>query len=382
MTYKTDRTNLWKRKNTWYFRKSWRDKNHTRHWFIVSLETHSLTVARKRHDEIMGRWDEVMDGDEFEWSWQGEHNRTTVKERRLDAVVEKYIKHKQADGLVDSSIKRIRNSMDNLINHLGSGFNYTAISTDDIDSFKRTIAGDRTPAGVNVDIRNVRTFCNWLFHTERINRQLPIKELPEPKRKPQHLTEAHIVAIWELDSLTMQMKRIIGFLIATGLRVSSAFQGHMEGNWLVIPADAKYNKSKRELEINLDPTLHKIWLEMMELKAEWKERGFQFRSLTGKVSKHFKRAIRECGIDDSQHLHNTRHTFAVRTWLKTNNIYMVKEQLGHSSVAVTEGYAKHKRSRIAVDFPSLTKQIAEEPKTLELVKDNQLLTTSDPDRLS
>ena len=120
MTYKTDRTNLWKRKNTWYFRKSWRDKNHTRHWFIVSLETHSLTVARKRHDEIMGRWDEVMDGDEFEWSWQGEHNRTTVKERRLDAVVEKYIKHKQADGLVDSSIKRIRNSMDNLINHLGS----------------------------------------------------------------------------------------------------------------------------------------------------------------------------------------------------------------------------------------------------------------------
>tara|TARA_B100000586_G_scaffold264293_1_gene234533 strand:- start:58 stop:1197 length:1140 start_codon:yes stop_codon:yes gene_type:complete len=379
MTYKTDRTNLWKRKNTWYFRKSWRDKNHTRHWFIVSLETHSLTVARKRHDEIMGRWDEVMDGDEFEWSWQGEHNRTTVKERRLDAVVEKYIKHKQADGLVDSSIKRIRNSMDNLINHLGSGFNYTAISTDDIDSFKRTIGKDRTPAGVNVDIRNVRTFCNWLFHTEQINRQLPIKELPEPKRKPQHLTEAHIVAIWELDSLTMQMKRIIGFLIATGLRVSSAFQGHMEGNWLVIPADAKYNKSKRELEINLDPTLHKIWLEMMELKAEWKERGFQFRSLTGKVSKHFKRAIRECGIDDTQHLHNTRHTFAVRTWLKTNNIYMVKEQLGHSSVAVTEGYAEHKRSRIAGDFPSLTKQIAEEPKTLELVEGEHLLVNNDLD---
>ena len=379
MTYKTDRTNLWKRKNTWYFRKSWRDKNHTRHWFIVSLETHSLTVARKRHDEIMGRWDEVMDGDEFEWSWQGEHNRTTVKERRLDAVVEKYIKHKQADGLAETSIMRIRNSLDNLINYLGSGFNYTAISTDDIDSFKRTIGKDRTPAGVNVDIRNVRTFCNWLFHTEQINRQLPIKELPEPKRKPQHLTEAHIVAIWELDSLTMQMKRIIGFLIATGLRVSSAFQGHMEGNWLVIPADAKYNKSKRELEINLDPTLHKIWLEMMELKAEWKERGFQFRSLTGKVSKHFKRAIRECGIDDTQHLHNTRHTFAVRTWLKTNNIYMVKEQLGHSSVAVTEGYAEHKRSRIAGDFPSLTKQIAEEPKTLELVEGEHLLVNNDLD---
>ena len=373
MTYKTDRKNLRKRKGTWYFRRCWRNENAQRKWFEKSLQTPTLTTARKRQDEIMGRWDEVVAGAEFEWSWEGKHNRTTVKDRRLDAVVEKYIKHKQADGLVDSSIKRIKNSMDNLINHLGSGFNYTTISTDDIDSFKRTIAGDRTPAGVNVDIRNVRTFCNWLFHTERINRQLPIKELPEPKSKPQYLSEKDIVAIWELDSLTMQMKRIIGFYIATGLRVASAFQGHMEGNWLVIPADAKYNKSKRELEVCLDSTLNKIWLEMMELKAEWKERGFKFRNLTGKISKQFKRAIRECGINDSQHLHNTRHTFAVREWLKSNNIYGVKEQLGHSSVAVTEGYAEHKRSRIAVDFPSLTKQIAEEPKSLELVESGHLL---------
>ena len=382
MTYKTDRKNLSKRGNTWWFRRYWRDEDGKRHGYQKSLKTHTLTIARKRHDEIMGRWDEVMAGANFDWSWEGEYNRTTVKERRLDAVVEEYIKHKQADGLVDSSIKRIRNSMDNLISHLGSGFNYTAISTNDIDSFKRAIAIDRTPAGVNVDIRNVRAFCNWLFYTERINRQLPIKEVPEPKRKPQYLSESEIVAIWELDSLTMQMKRIIGFYIATGLRVASAFQGHMEGNWLVIPADAKYNKSKRELEVCLDSTLNKIWLELMELKAEWKERGFKFRNLTGKISKQFKRAIRECGIDDSQHLHNTRHTFAVREWLKSNNIYGVKEQLGHSSVAVTEGYAEHKRSRIAVDFPSLTKQIAETPKTLDLVEGVQELAYNDPDRLT
>ena len=145
-------------------------------------------------------WDEVVAGDEFEWSWEGEHARTTVKERRLDAVVDEYIKHKRADGLVDSSIKRIRNSMDKLINHLGSGVNYNTINSDDIDSFKRAIASDRTPAGVNVDVRNVRAFCNWLFHTERINRQLPIKQLKEPDRPPQYLTEKDIKAIFSLDS--------------------------------------------------------------------------------------------------------------------------------------------------------------------------------------
>ena len=89
-----------------------------------------------------------------------------------------------------------------------------------------------------------------------------------------------------------------------------------------------------------------------------------------------KFAIRECGIHDSQHLHNTRHTFAVREWLRTGNIYNVKEQLGHSSVTVTEGYAKHKRSKISADFPTLTKEIAEVPKTLELVEGGHLLAVN------
>ena len=380
--YKTDRKNLRKRGNTWGFRKDWRDKNGKLCYYTKTLATTSLTIARRRHDEIMSRIDEVIAGARFEWSWEGAYARTTVKERWLDEVVERYIKHKQADGLVDSSIKRIRNSMDNLISHLGSGFNYTAINSDDIDSFKRLIAIDRSAAGANVDIRNVRAFCNWLFHTERINRQIPIKQLKEPERKPQYLTEAEIKAIFSLDSLSDQMKRFYGFYLATGLRRSAPFFGHMEGNWLVIPADAPYNKSKRELEVCLDSTLHDIWLEMMEVKQQWKDQGNLFDSLTGNLTKTFKSAIRECGIDDSQHLHNTRHTFAVREYLRTNNIYMVKEQLGHSSVTVSEGYMKHKRSRIAADHPSLMKQIAETPKTLELVEGEHLLVNNEDERLT
>ena len=382
MTYNTDRKNLIKRDNTWWFRKTYTDKNGVRHWFQKSLKTHSLPVARKHHDEIMGRWDEVVAGDDFEWKWEGEYNRTTVKERRLDEVVEKYIKHKQADGLAETSIMRIRNSLDNLINYLGSGFNYTAINSDDIDNFKRAIASDRTPAGVNVDIRNIRAFCNWLFHTERISRQLPIKQVKEPRRKPQYLTEDDIKAIFSLETLTDQMKRFYGFYLATGLRRSAPFFGHMEGNWLVIPADAPYNKSKRELEVCLDSTLHGIWLEMIDVKRDWLDHGRQFDNLTGKITKEFKRAVRECGIDGKHHLHNTRHTFAIRNWLKSNNIYEVKEQLGHSTVSVTEGYAKHKRSKISADFPTLTKQIAEVPKSLELVEGVQINVYNEDKRLT
>ena len=131
-----------------------------------------------------------------------------------------------------------------------------------------------------------------MFHTERINRQIPIKQVKEPKRKPQYLTEDEIVALFSLDSVTDQMKRFVGFYLATGLRRSTPFFGHMEGSWLVIPADAPYNKSKRELEVCLDSTLHKIWLEMMEVKQLRLDHGKLFDNLTGKITKEFKRAVR------------------------------------------------------------------------------------------
>ena len=68
MTYNTDRTNLRKRGNTWWFRKTWTDIAGIRHAYEKSLQTHSLTVARDCQDEIMGRWDEVVAGDDFDYA--------------------------------------------------------------------------------------------------------------------------------------------------------------------------------------------------------------------------------------------------------------------------------------------------------------------------
>ena len=61
-----------------------------------------------------------------------------------------------------------------------------------------------------------------------------------------------------------------------------------------------------------------------------------------------------------------KRSFAVREWLRTGNIYNVKEQLGHSSVTVTEGYTVHKRSKISDDHPSLKGKVQDQPKKLDL----------------
>ena len=49
------------------------------------------------------------------------------------------------------------------------------------------------------------------------------------------------------------------------------------------------------------------------------------------------------------------HTFAVRRYLQTRDIYQVKQEMGHSSVTTTEIYAKFSLRRLEMDFPSLVK---------------------------
>ena len=59
------------------------------------------------------------------------------------------------------------------------------------------------------------------------------------------------------------------------------------------------------------------------------------------------------GHDTKCRPHCLRHTFAVRRNLQTGNIYLVKEELGHSSIINTEIYAKFSLRRLKADFPSL-----------------------------
>ena len=109
---------------------------------------------------------------------------------------------------------------------------------------------------------------------------------------------------------------------------------------------------------------------------EFESRGYKLYNLFGKITKKFKWAIREAGIDDKHHLHNTRHTFAVRRYLQTGNIYGVKNELGHSSVMVTEKYAEFKQSRLESDFPSLANSIRKSRKST--LMDTNLMDTNTP----
>ena len=79
--------------------------------------------------------------------------------------------------------------------------------------------------------------------------------------------------------------------------------------------------------------------------------GKQLDTFKERFSKAFHNATNEINCD-SNTLHCLRHTYAVTQWITSNDIYEVKNLLGHTSVTTTERYAQFNLDRLAQDFPS------------------------------
>ena len=94
---------------------------------------------------------------------------------------------------------------------------------------------------------------------------------------------------------------------------------------------------------------------------EYEEKSFKgtIDSFKSNISKTFLKVIREIGGDKTKfHFHCLRYNFAVRRYLQTRDIYLVKQEMGHSLVVMTEHYAKLNLRRLMDDFPSLKERIA------------------------
>jgi len=65
------------------------------------------------------------------------------------------------------------------------------------------------------------------------------------------------------------------------------------------------------------------------------------------VSKQFKKAVRDTGLNDNIHFHTLRHSFASRLIQKGASVFVVKELLGHEDIKTTQIYSHLKTENLA-----------------------------------
>ena len=115
-------------------------------------------------------------------------------------------------------------------------------------------------------------------------------------------------------------------MIGDGVRRNELFKCSLEGSYLHL----RETKGRRERLVRIPPDRIPDFILATEHPYH-----------PDFISHAFTRAMREAKISpNGRSLHSLRHTFALREYYRTGDIYYVKGLLGHSAVATTERYLK------------------------------------------
>lgn len=233
------------------------------------------------------------------------------------------------NGLRESTKKSYRTSLDNLAKIYPYALRVINLNETVIRQFADYVRssgkyGSRQPSSVNVNLRSIRTFLNWLYERHHIPEKVKVKLMKVNKKKPKILTPQELNRIYELvdDPKLLATFRVYE---QTGMRLSELHTCEREGNYIRIIAETAKGRTERIVPLPEEIT-----------------NDFELATtdpyLSNYITKKFTYYRKEAGVPDGKSLHSLRHTFAARTLITTKNPYLVKTLLGHQSITTTEIY--------------------------------------------
>ena len=209
---------------------------------------------------------------------------------------------------------------------------------------------------MNINLSKIRAFHNWCVKKGYAKKKVEFVLVREDQKLPEYLTESQFNDIINCDIVNAHFRKAFLFYYITGCRKSEPFKAELSGKWLTIKStDAKSHKTR---DVELNEMLKSIVTEMKDrYHMLIDEYGQNPRNIIMRYGKEFKKVCRYLGIKGKT-LHSLRHTYAVRRWAITGDIKMVSEEIGHSSVVMTEHYTRFNLRKLMDDFPSLKERIA------------------------
>lgn len=361
---------LRKRRNKWYARVSLWD-GYRQKEKLIPLKTESKITARIRLAEVNRHEKDIKAGVDVSFAWQNEEGIIKYKQLSIIEVSQKFHNSRNTLGLAKSTIKRNIHSLNLFMKVIGKSIPIESITTKHLEVFKDYCSCSLKHAsqGININLRLLKTFFRWCHRNGHITNMPYVQMIKIPQSLPSYISDEEWNKILKSKELSSLDKKIFTFARDTGCRLSEPFHGKINGHWLIIPAE--YTKSKIERELFLSDELIAIWYEMKNALENWLKKEYKFENFTSRISKRFLKVCRSVKIN--HHFHDLRHTFAVRKYLQTRDIYQVKKELGHSSVTTTEKYTKFSLRRLAYDFPSLVKK--EQNNTKTVIMDTDCMDT-------
>lgn len=338
-----------------YYRSRIKNVHWSKGYKYISLKTDDYNTAIERHQEVEDKERAIKNGIEFSWSWEKESNRgkARILKQNVEGISKLWLDMKETNVRTETH-KRYKVSINSFLNVIGHSSPLSALDNNCIEEYKSVCKLFNSNGGINVNLRGIKCFLLWAYEEGYIKSMPKVKMMPTEKKKPKYINDSDWDRIISIDINQTNLdfyKRVFTLYRDTGVRRSEPILGRIEGNFLIV--DAKHSKTGIEKEIPLDSNQIKVVRELQVEKDAHLKAGSKLVTFKNKFTKLFKDICNELEIDAS--LHSLRHTFAVRRYLQTKDLYRVCKELGHTSILTTEIYARFSFARLEQDFPTLSK---------------------------
>jgi len=320
---------------------------------LISLNSNNKITAITRHQKVLKKEADIKAGLDYTFSWQKENGgQTEIRIQKISESIKEFIEYQHnIRGVRAKTLDLYREALSLLVQAIHD-IPTANLSLQHIDEFIRFLKAYKKRDGnpikqgtINNRIRNVRTFKNWLYERDMIEKNVKIKELIKDNSKSKYISEPIFNKIMDMD-IHPRVKRMWKLHWETGMRLRESFIGSINGEWYDIPPDGAKTHQERSIQLNQEQ------IETIQIVQEhWQEKPTIDRIKW--YSKKFKRALKAAGIND-RYFHGLRHSFGVRRIHETNgNLTQVRDEMGHKYATQTEDYSRIPANRVKQDFPSL-----------------------------
>lgn len=250
----------------------------------------------------------------------------------LESFTRQYLEER-TPHVAPKSLARYRTSLTVLARDLGGNCLLRSLTARKLANWAgRRLAQGVTPAGVNADLRHIRSALNTAARWSLVEKAPFVEMVKEPRLLPRHLTPSQVETLLKAET-NFDRRRLWLFLIWTGMRRLEAHGLHWEHiAWGEAPSARVVGKGRRERLVPLLP-------EAVVALGEPKDLGPVWPQVHLDTWTHwFEDTARAAGV--SARLHDLRHTAA--TWMIARGVpvRVVQEVLGHAQITTTERYSK------------------------------------------
>jgi len=245
-------------------------------------------------------------------------NRLTIR-----AGIDYFLHNVQKErNITESTVKSYRQATRDFDNAFGFIVYFENLNRTHYSTLLNFLQCQYNPTTVNIRLRGIRAMLNYLFEKGMI-KELPfhVKQIKTDQQLPKFITPEEIDRIYKQVA---DPKLLAAFRVyeATGMRLSELFHSRLDGDFIKV--EQSKGRKERIIPIPFD--------RIADYQFAVSDPYTIFH-----ISRKFSESCKQAGLAGKT-IHALRHTFALRKLIETNNISLVKELLGHSSVTVTEIY--------------------------------------------